>query len=285
MLHIVIPAYNEQARLPRTLRALRRHVAAHRATLGRVVVTVVDNASDDRTAEMARACDSPALPVRVVACPTRGKGAAVRAGLLAATEELAGPEDLVCFMDADGATGLEAIQQACRQVGLGADVVIGSRGLAGSVAQSRHCRTRTTGAACYRRVAARLLPDIADTQCGFKLLRADLARAAAADLLTRGFSFDVELLVRLRRAGATIVEIPVAWVDVPGSTFVPLRHGARSFLDLAAIAWHTRGEVTPNPGRVASRPTRRRSPMPLPSSVALPALAAMITTYLLREQR
>lgn len=282
MLHIVIPAYDEELRLPRTLRALRRYVVANRRHVGRVEVTVVDNASSDRTAEVALALDSAALPVRVVACGIRGKGAAVRAGLLAVTEDSADADDLVCFMDADGATDLRALASALARVRSGADVVIGSRRLPGSNTEVRHCRTRSRGAACYRRVARRLLPEVADTQCGFKLVRADLARDVAHRLVTRGFSFDVELLVRLRRTGARIVEIPVSWVDVPGSTFVPLRHGARSFLDLAAIAWRTRAiatatplrgvEEAPIPGRVASRKSRRRNPMPLPSSVALPAL-------------
>jgi glycosyltransferase involved in cell wall biosynthesis len=287
MLHIVIPAYNEEVRLPRTLRALRRYITLHRPLLGQVEVTVVDNASDDRTADVARAASSAALPVRVVACGIRGKGAAVRVGLLAATERAGSAQDLVCFMDADGATDLAALAVAVQRAGLGADVVIGSRRLPDSDTEVRHCLTRSRGAACYRQVARRLLPDVADTQCGFKVLRADVARTAAEGLVTRGFSFDVELLVRLRRAGAQIVEIPVNWVDVPGSTFVPLRHGARSFLDLAAIAWRTRAAVTAtevvgaqNPGRVASRTQRRRNPMPLPASVALPAaLAAMIATY------
>ncbi|GAB3859252.1 glycosyltransferase family 2 protein [Nocardioides maradonensis] len=281
MLHIVIPAYDEELRLPRTLRALRRYVVAHRRHVGRVEVTVVDNASADRTAEVARALDSAALPVRVVACAVRGKGAAVRTGLLAVTEDDADADDLVCFMDADGATDLDALAGALARVRTGADVVIGSRRLPGSDTEVRHCRTRSRGAACYRRIARRLLPAVSDTQCGFKVVRADLARDVAERLVTDGFSFDVELLVRLQRTGAHIVEIPVSWVDVPGSTFVPLRHGARSFLDLAAIAWRTRAiaatplrgvEEAPSPGRAASRNPRRRNPMPLPSSVALPAL-------------
>ncbi|MCL2542922.1 MAG: glycosyltransferase [Nocardioidaceae bacterium] len=274
MLHIVIPAYNEQVRLPRTLRALRRYVAAHRATLGRVEVTIVDNASDDATSDVAAAWDSPGMPVRVVGCPVRGKGAAVRTGLLAVTDAGIAAEDLVCFMDADGATDLEALEAAWSRVQRGADVVIGSRGLSESDAETRHDRARTTGAALYRHLARRLVPGISDTQCGFKLFRAGVVRAAAEQLATRGFSFDVELLVRLSRAGACIVEIPVRWADVPGSTFVPLRHGARSFLDLAAIAWRTRAteaSVVLIPGRVASRPSRQRSPMPLLPSVALPA--------------
>src|SRR5689334_21725219 len=106
MLHIVIPAYNEELRLPRTLRTLRRFVAQRRSFLGAVEVLVVDNGSTDRTAEVARAAATPALPVRVVACLERGKGAAVRAGLLASDAEV------VAFMDADGATDLTALDEA-----------------------------------------------------------------------------------------------------------------------------------------------------------------------------
>lgn len=267
MLQIVIPAFNEERRLPRTLRELRRYVAAHRGVLGHVEVLVVDNASTDATAEVARAASSPALPVRVVRCTRRGKGAAVRAGLLATDA------DLVCFMDADGATGLGALEVAWRRMLLGADVVIGSRALAESETEERHCSTRSRGAAVYRRIAGRLVPGIADTQCGFKVFRGDLVREAVRDLGTAGFSFDVELLVRLRATGARIEEIPVTWVDVPGSTFVPARHGAGAFAELARIAWSTRGMAPSAPGRVAVSGTR--SPMPLPAVAALPAVVAV----------
>lgn len=245
MLQIVIPAYNEERRLPRTLRELRRHVTTHRGVLGRVEVLVVDNASTDRTAEVAREADSAALPVRVVRCARRGKGAAVRAGLLATDA------DLVCFMDADGATGLDAIEAAWREVLLGADVVIGSRAVAGSETETRHCRTRSMGAAAYRRLARRLVPGVADTQCGFKVFRGSLARSAARRLETAGFSFDVELLVRLRGLGAEIQEIPVTWTDVPGSTFVPSRHGGAAFAELARIAWRCRALDRPAPAPTA----------------------------------
>lgn len=278
MLQIVIPAFNEERRLPRTLRELRRHVAAHRGELGRVEVLVVDNASADATADVARAADSSALPVRVVHCARRGKGAAVRAGLLASDA------DVVAFMDADGATGLAALETAVQRLRLGADVVIGSRGLDDSVTEARHCRSRSAGAAAYRRLARRLTPGIVDTQCGFKVFRGDLVRAAVQDLRTAGFSFDVELLVRLRVAGARIEEIPVTWVDVPGSTFVPARHGAGAFAELARIAWSTRG-LAPDPGRVAASGTR--SPMPLPAAAALPAAVAVpvVVSLALRSPR
>jgi dolichyl-phosphate beta-glucosyltransferase len=276
MLQIVIPAYNEELRLPRTLRALRRFVA-HRQLLGAVEVIVVDNASTDRTAEVARAAASPVLPVRVVRCDRRGKGAAVRAGLLASDA------DLVAFMDADGATDLAALDDAWDRIDRGADVVIGSRGVDGSLADVRSRRVRSAGAAAYRRLARRLVPGIADTQCGFKVIRGGLARAVATRLAACGFSFDVELLVRLRAAGARIDEIPVTWTDVPGSTFVPARHGAGAFTELAAIAWRTRHLGAPIAGR-ATAEVGKQSPMPLPAPVVLPvAIAVPAAASLLSE--
>jgi dolichyl-phosphate beta-glucosyltransferase len=276
MLQIVIPAYNEELRLPRTLRALRRFVA-HRQLLGAVEVIVVDNASTDRTAEVARAAASPVLPVRVVRCDRRGKGAAVRAGLLASDA------DLVAFMDADGATDLAALDDAWDRIDRGADVVIGSRGVDGSLADVRSRRIRSAGAAAYRRLARRLVPGIADTQCGFKVIRGGLARAVATRLAACGFSFDVELLVRLRAAGARIDEIPVTWTDVPGSTFVPARHGAGAFTELAAIAWRTRHLGAPIAGR-ATAEVGKQSPMPLPAPVVLPvAIAVPAAASLLSE--
>lgn len=236
MLQIVIPAYNEEARLPRTLRDLRRYVRAHKGTFTPVEVIVVDNASTDRTAEVALEADSPAMRVRVIGCGTRGKGAAVQVGIAATTAPV------VAFMDADGATHLDALEEAWRQLAKGAHVAIGSRSLEGSDTAARHSRLRETGGRWYRSLSARVVPGVADTQCGFKVMNGVLARRVFADLRTRGFSFDVELLARLQATGARIVEFPVQWADVPGSTFAPLRHGAGSFLALARIGWTMRGQ-------------------------------------------
>ncbi|MBS45755.1 MAG: glycosyl transferase family 2 [Nocardioides sp.] len=230
MLQLVVPAYNEQDRLPRTLRELRRFVRAHRGTLGEVEVVVVDNASTDRTADVAREADSVALPVRVVTCRVRGKGAAVAAGV-AATDA-----DVVGFLDADGATDNTALLEGLRRLALGAHVAVGSRAADGSHAQARHSALRENGARRYRELTARIVPGVADTQCGFKLFDGDLARAVFAELRTTGFSFDVEVLARCQIAGASVVEFPVQWVDVPGSTFEPLRHGPASFWALATIS-------------------------------------------------
>lgn len=237
LLQLIIPACDEELRLPKTLRRLRDHVDSGRDGFGGVEVIVVDNASRDRTSLVAAAGSSPQMPVRVVHCATRGKGAAVRVGM-ASTDA-----DLVGFMDADGATGLDAFAAGRWELLRGADMVIGSRAVAGAVADVRHSPLRRIGAAAYRGLAARVVPGICDTQCGFKLMRGELGRGLFADLRTIGFSFDVEILAQALRRGARIAELPVEWTDVPGSTFDPVRHGAASFRELMRIARHVRREA------------------------------------------
>ena len=236
MLQLIVPAYNEELRLPRTLRALRAHVAREGGVPEPVEVIVVDNASVDGTARVALECTSEELPVRVLRCDVRGKGAAVRAGMLATDAEVVG------FMDADGATSLEALDEAWRLLSVGNEVAIGSRGLDGSETAARHSWVRERGARAYRSLAASIVHDVVDTQCGFKLFEGDLARLIFARMQTVGFSFDVEMLARAKLHGARVAEFPVVWTDIPGSTFVPARHGARSFRDLAQIAWLMREE-------------------------------------------
>jgi len=235
-MQLVIPARDEAARLPRTLEALRAHVLAAGESPGSVEVIVVDNGSSDGTARLAAAAHTPAMPVRVVRCERRGKGAAVREGMRHTTA------DLVGFMDADGATHLDALQDALRLIEAGADVAIGSRAVAGSVTTERHSGARVLGARLYRRCTREIAPGIADTQCGFKIFRGDLARSIFADLDATGFSFDVEVIGRALRARAKVVEFPVTWDDVPGSTFLPMWHGASTFWELAVIARRLKGQ-------------------------------------------
>lgn len=228
-MQLVIPARNEAARLPRTLEALRAHLTSTPALAGLEVI-VVDNASTDDTAAIAAAAHTAAMPVRVVRCNTPGKGAAVREGMRHTTA------DVVGYMDADGATHLDALQAGLAQINDGVDVAVGSRAVPGSVTSERHSPIRVQGAAVYRRCTQQIAPGIVDTQCGFKLFRGDLARAIFANVRTTGFSFDVEVLARAQQRGAAVVEFPVTWDDVPGSTFQPMRHGATAFLELVRIS-------------------------------------------------
>jgi dolichyl-phosphate beta-glucosyltransferase len=94
---------------------------------------------------------------------------------------------------------------------------------------------RKAGATMFRAAARRIAPGVTDTQCGLKFFAGPVARAAAANLRTPGFAFDIELIARCRQLGAEPTEIPVRWHDVPGSTFSVWRHSLAAFAEIAAI--------------------------------------------------
>ncbi|MFD0816785.1 glycosyltransferase, partial [Micromonospora zhanjiangensis] len=232
-LEIVVPAHNEERRLPGGLATLRAHLA-RMSVDARVIV--VDNASTDGTAEVVARCPSGPVPVRLLRCPVKGKGAAVRAGLLDTSAPMVG------FCDTDMATGLDVLGYVVYLLGRGEQVVVGSRNLPASVLEVRHGLVRSFGSQVFRRLARIMVPGATDTQCGFKFFDGDLARRVARDLTSTGFAFDVELLARCLALGASIREIPVIWRDVPGSTFSVGRSSAgvarelyRTWLTLRAM--------------------------------------------------
>ena len=263
-MQIVVPARNEQARLPAGLAQL----CAKAETLpDGVEVLVVDSASTDRTAQIV--LDWPAGPVavRLLRCDRPGKGAAVRAGLLATRAPYVG------FCDADMAADLSALDHALWQLRAGRQVVIGSRAHAASVVEVRHSPVRKAGAAVFRAAAHLVAAGPRDTQCGFKFFAGPVARRAAADLTATGFAFDVELIARCKQLGADMVEIPVSWRDIAGSTFSVWRHSLTAFAEVAAIwlalrvqsAW-TDGDADP----VGPAPGQVKGPA-LPPGAVLPA--------------
>ncbi|MEI8001559.1 MAG: glycosyltransferase [Actinomycetes bacterium] len=224
-LSIVIPAFNEATRLPRTLAALRAHFGDGRD----VEVVVVDDGSRDETAEVARAGTGPGWRLVVEVLPeNRGKGAAVRAGVALTTGEV------VLVMDADLATDLAAVAPALALLA-GADLVVGSRAVPGStVAGTTALRTvmgRTFNGLV--RLIARL--DVHDSQCGFKAFRGDVARLLFAMSEVDGFAYDPEVLVLARILGYTTVELAVAWTAVDGSTVRPLRDSLATGVALLRI--------------------------------------------------
>jgi dolichyl-phosphate beta-glucosyltransferase len=209
----------------------------------RAAILVVDSASTDETAKIV--CNWPAgpVPVGLLRCERPGKGLAVRAGLAATRAPFAG------FCDADMATDLSALDTALRLLVAGQPMVIGSRALGTSVVEDRHSAARRLGAAAFRAMARRIVPDATDTQCGFKFFDGPLVRAAAQRLRTAGFAFDIELIAACQRLGATLTEIPVCWQDVAGSTFRVHRHSAATFRDVAAIWIRSHRDRQPVPGR------------------------------------
>jgi glycosyltransferase involved in cell wall biosynthesis len=266
-LQIVVPARNEESRLPTGLTMLCEKAA----TLpDGVEVLVVDSASTDQTARIV--CDWPDGPVAVqlISCDRPGKGAAVRAGLLASRAPYVG------FCDADMATDLSAFDEALARLAAGHQVVIGSRAHPASVVEARHSPVRKAGAAVFRWAAHLVAVGPRDTQCGFKFFAGPLARRVAADMTATGFAFDVELIARCRQLGADMVEIPVKWRDIPGSTFTVRRHSITAFAEIARIwlalrsqpSWASAdGDVAqPQPGGAA-----------LPAGPAVPAAAGSVS--------
>ncbi len=203
-----------------------------------VEVIVVDSASTDRTGAITLEWPPGPVPVRLIRCDKPGKGAAVRAGLLASRARYVG------FCDADMATDLSALDSAIEELLAGHQVVIGSRAHADSVVQDRHSIVRKAGAAVFRGMARLVAPGAGDTQCGFKFFAGPVARHAAMDLATAGFAFDIELIARCRQLGADLVEIPVRWRDIPGSTFSVWRHSVTAFAEVAGIWLALRSEST-----------------------------------------
>jgi dolichyl-phosphate beta-glucosyltransferase len=220
----VIPAYNEALRLPATLARVREHLAAR--GLGHEIV-VVDDGSKDETAAVARAGGDVVRVLRHE--PNRGKGYAVRRGMLAARGERR------LMTDADLSTPIEELARLEAEIDRGFDVAIGSRAVAGARIEVHQPAYREAMGRLFNVfVQALLLPGLADTQCGFKLFTAVAAEAAFGPCRLDGFSFDVEALYVARRRGLRVAEVPVVWRN-DAATRVGLGGGSAAFADLLRI--------------------------------------------------
>jgi dolichyl-phosphate beta-glucosyltransferase len=228
-LSIVIPAYNEQSRLPQTLRQVLDWLA--RGTFSFREVIVVDDGSCDETARVVEECARENAGVRLLRNPgNRGKGYAVRHGMQEAKGEW------ILYTDADLSAPIGEIEKLCRAAReQGAGVAIGSRAVDRSLVEVHQPALRELSGRCFN-LAMRLVTGLPfrDTQCGFKLYRADAARGIFSRQKQEGFSFDVEDLLIAKKLGVRAVEVPVRWANVEG-TKVRLSQGIMSFLDLVKI--------------------------------------------------
>ncbi|HBH04385.1 MAG TPA: glycosyl transferase family 2 [Candidatus Rokubacteria bacterium] len=230
---VVLPAFNEARRLPPYLDDVVGYFDGRGEPYE---VIVVDDGSTDGTGDLvlARARQSPA--VRLLRLPENaGKGAAVRAGMRAATGAVR------LFADADGATPIAELKRFEPALAAGADVVIASRVLADPAVSVAALRHRVAAGRLFNWLVARLgLQGVADSQCGFKALSARAAEDLFERLRTRGFGFDVELLLLAQRAGYRVVEVPVNWADQAGSKVGVLRHGPGMLWQIARARWRVR---------------------------------------------
>ena len=228
-LSIVIPAYNEEKRLPQTLRQVLDWLALGAFSFREVIV--VDDGSRDGTARVVEEFAKASACLRLVKDPgNRGKGYAVRHGMLEAKGEW------ILYTDADLSTPITEIEKLCRAASeKGAKVAIGSRALDRSLVEVHQPALRELSGRAFNLVMRAVTGlSFRDTQCGFKLFRADAAREIFSRQKQEGFSFDVEDLLIAKKLGLRAVEVPVRWANVEG-TKVRLSQGMKSFVDLVKI--------------------------------------------------
>jgi len=231
-LSIVIPAYKESAKIERDVVAAAAFLRDN-SIAGEIIV--VDDGSPDDTAERAAAmcADHPNLTVLAYR-PNRGKGHAVRHGILRAQSRI------VMFADSGLCVPYEIAKIGIAMIDMDmCDIAHGSRRMRGSIVVAQPL---------YRQLGSRVfklfvhafmgLPlYIGDTQCGFKFYRREVAHALFGEAFTDGFMFDTEIIMRALRAGYRILEFPVLWSNDADSRFNPVRHTARLLRDLVAMRY------------------------------------------------
>ena len=225
---IVIPAYNEESRLPTTLTMVHEYLVGQ----GREFeIIVVDDGSLDHTIFMVETFAKHHEGVRLLSySPNQGKGHAVRVGILAARS------DFILIDDADGSSPIRELARLEKALAEGFDIAIGSR--------AKHDPTRIVRALSYRKyigntfnliVQSLLLPGIQDTQCGFKLFKREVAHDIFSVAHLDGYGFDVEALFIGRMRGYRVAEVPIDWTNMAGSKVNVLLDSPKMLLEVIEI--------------------------------------------------
>lgn len=224
-LSIIIPARNEERRLPKTLDDVVSYVA-RQSFLTEVIIVV--NASTDRTLEIAGDYVARYPFVRVLCEELPGKGRAVRKGMLAATGTLR------FFADADLSMPVNEISRFIKAAEQ-APIVIASRETTGAIRYNEPYYRHLVGRIFNTIIRLLVLPALQDTQCGFKMFSAGVSKELFSRQTLSGWAFDVELLYIACRRGYSVIEIPVPWYFNPESKVNVLRDSFRMFFDLINI--------------------------------------------------
>jgi len=233
-LSIIIPAYNEEQRLGRTLGRIRDYFAGQAPGLEGIEIIVVDDGSTDSTARVAEEWASKMPYVHFLANGTnRGKGYSVRRGVLEARGRV------VLFTDADLSSPIEESEKLLGALADGQDIAIGSRALDRSLIAVHQSRLRESAGIIFNRLV-RLLTGLPfeDTQCGFKAFARERCRIVFEQQRIERFGFDPEILFLAHRHGLRAVEIPVRWAHDPATKLHVVRDSLRMLAELLHIRWN-----------------------------------------------
>ncbi len=243
LLSIIIPAHNEENRLPRSLEQV---FAFLKNQDYESEMLVVENGSTDRTLELAQGFASRYLNLRVIHEPGRGKGLAVRRGML----EARGQYRFMC--DADLSMPIGEVSKFVPPAISDFDVAIGSREVRGAVRYGEPAYRHLGGRLINLVIRTLILPNLQDTQCGFKCFRAEAAQYLFGRQRMDGWSFDIEVLYLAERASYKIVEVPIDWYYRSESKVSAVRDAYLMMTDIFKIRANVRHGLY-NEGKVESR--------------------------------
>lgn len=228
---IVIPAYNESARIPATLESV---VTCIREKQWPAEVIVVNDGSTDSTAQIVRNFAERAPEVRLLENPgNHGKGYSVRSGILQAHGEI------VMFTDSDLSAPIEEAERLFAAIANGADIAIGSRWLESGRQTARQPLYRQFFGRCFNLVCRMVMNlPFADTQCGFKAFTRNAAQTVFQLQTIERWGFDPEILFIALKRGYRIVEVPVSWAHDERSRMSYLKDGMQMLKELAIVRWN-----------------------------------------------
>ena len=222
-LSIIIPCYNESKDIAKNVEIVKQYLLDKKIDYELIVV---NDGSKDNTKEVIETIEG-ITPISYE--PNRGKGGAVKEGIMHATG------DYVLFMDADLSTDISAIEQVVEQAP-SCDLLIGSRHAKGSVIKKKQPALRVfIGWCCRLLVNMKFHTKLKDTQCGFKAMRIDIAKKLAEKQLVNNFAFDVEYIYIAKLNNLSIKELGVIWSDDRESTVSPFKSSVKFFKDLHFI--------------------------------------------------
>ena len=228
---IVIPAYNEGARIPATLNSV---IACVRGNQWNAEIIVVNDGSSDNTAQVVREIAKSAPELRLIENPgNRGKGYSVRSGILQALGEI------VMFTDADLSSPMEEADRLFAAIAGGADIAIGSRWLESSRQTHRQPLYRQVFGRCFNAVTRAIMRlPFADTQCGFKAFTRHAAQTVFQLQTIERWGFDPEILFIALKRGFRVVEVPVSWAHDERTRMSYLRDGLVMLEELVRVRWN-----------------------------------------------